>query len=177
MKEHWCLLLYKVSCTSFKKYPEQVHMKYTQFILHNILKMLKGIRFNATLNHGNCSERWAAPVLCAWGSAQAPGTPAAGPAQRAAGPRRQGGRRTPRRSALQYCLVLEVGCEDPDQGVGNEVLFQQADVEVQVLTSCDAGLVRSRRTRSCERLKENGGVLDGTGGVTLVLTLGDAPSR
>lgn len=77
---------------------------------------------------------------------------------------------------LQYCLVLEVGCEDPDQGVGNEVLFQQADVEVQVLTSCDAGLVRSRRTRLCEHLKENGEVLDEMGGVTLVLMRGDAPS-
>lgn len=78
---------------------------------------------------------------------------------------------------LRYCLVLEVGCEDPDQGVGNEVLFQQADVEVQVLASCDAGLVGNRRTRSCERSKENGEVLDERGGVTLVLMLGDGPSR
>lgn len=79
MKEHWCLLLYKVSCTSFKKYLEQVHMKYTQFILQNILKMfrIRGIHFNATLNHGNCSEKWAAPVLCEWGSVQALATPAA----------------------------------------------------------------------------------------------------
>lgn len=77
---------------------------------------------------------------------------------------------------LQYCLVLEVGCEDPDRGVGNEVLFQQADVEVQVLTLCDAGLVRNRRRRSCEHLKENGGVLDEMGGVTLVLMPGGAPS-
>lgn len=69
-----------------------------------------------------------------------------------------------------------MGCEDPDQGAGNEVLFQQADVEVQVLTLCDVELVRNRRTRSCERLKESGGVLDETGGVTLVPMRGDAPS-
>lgn len=74
-------------------------------------------------------------------------------------------------------MVLEVGCEDPDQGVGNEVLFQQADVEVQVLVLCDVGLVRNRRKRLCEHLKENGGVLDEMGDVTLVLMLGDAPSR
>lgn len=78
---------------------------------------------------------------------------------------------------LRYCLVLEVGCADPDQGVGNEVLFQQADVEVQVLTLCDGGLVRNRRTRSCEHLKGSGGVLDEMGGVTLVPMLGDAPRR
>lgn len=75
---------------------------------------------------------------------------------------------------LRYCLVLEVGCADPDQGVGNEVLFQQADVEVQVLTLCDVGLVRNRSSRLCEHLKGNGGVLDEVGGVTLVLMLGDA---
>lgn len=78
---------------------------------------------------------------------------------------------------LQYCLVLEVGCEDPDQGVGNEVLCQQADVEVQVLTSCDEGLGRSRRRRLCERWKGNGAVLGERGGVTLVLRGGGAPSR
>ena len=178
MKEHWCLLLYKVSCTSFKKYLEQVHMKYTQFILQNILKMLriKGIHFNATLNHGNCSEKWAAPVLCEWGSVQAPATPAAAPALRGEGLQSQGEGRTRQQQVLRYCLVLEVGCEDPDRGADNEVLFQQADVEVQVLTLCDVGLVRNRRTRLCERRKENGGVLDERGGVTLVLMLGDAPS-
>lgn len=78
---------------------------------------------------------------------------------------------------LQYCLVLEVGCEDPDQGVGNEVLCQQADVEVQVLMLCDVGLVRNRRRRLCEHWKGNGGVLDGMDGVTLVLMQGGAPSR
>lgn len=62
-------------------------MKYIQFILQNILKMfrIKGIRFNATLNHGNCSEKWAAPVLCGWGSVQAPARPAAAPAPRGEG--------------------------------------------------------------------------------------------
>lgn len=77
---------------------------------------------------------------------------------------------------LQYCLVLEVGCEDPGQGVGNEVLCQQADAEVRVLTSCDAGLARNRRRRSCERRQGNGGVLGERGGVTLVPARGGAPS-
>lgn len=178
MEEHWCLLLYKVSCTSFKKYLEQVHIKYTQFILQNILKMFitKGICFNATLTHGNCSERWVAPVLCEWGSVLARARPAAALALRGEGSRSRGEGRTRKQWVLQYCLVLEVGCEDPDQGVGNEVLCQQADVEVQVLTSCDAGLARSRRRRSCGRWQGNGAVLDERGGVTLVLMRGGAPS-
>lgn len=77
---------------------------------------------------------------------------------------------------LQYCLVLEVGCEDPGQGVGSEVLCQQADAEVQVLTLCDVGLARSKRRRSCEHWKGSGGVLDERGGVSLVLMRGGAPS-
>lgn len=154
-------------------------MKYIQFILQNTLKMLriKGILVNATLTHGNCSEKWAAPVLCEWGSVPAPATPAAAPARRGAGTRGRGAGRTPKRWGWRCCLVLEVGCEDPDQGAGNEVLFQQADVEAQVLMLCGGELVRNRRRRSCEHLKESGGVLDETGGVTLVLMLGDAPSR
>lgn len=78
---------------------------------------------------------------------------------------------------LQYCLVLEVGCEDPGQGVGSEVLCQQADAEVQVLTLCDVGLARSKRRHLCEHWKGNGGVLDERGGVSLVLMRGGAPSR
>lgn len=153
-------------------------MKYTQFILQNILKMfrIKGLHFNATLNHGNCFEKSAAPVLCEWESVQARVTPAAVLALRGEGLLSRGGGRTLKQWALQYCLVLEVGCEDPDRGVDNEVLFQQADVEVQVLTLCDGGLVRSRRRRPYGRLKGNGGVLGATGGATLVLMLGGAPS-
>lgn len=172
------MLLYKVSCTSFKKYPDQVHTKYTQFILHNILKMfrIEGIRFNATLTRGNCSERWAAPVLCGWGSVRALATPAAAPAPRGGGPQPRGAGRTPRGRAQQCCLVLGVGCEGPGRGAGSEVLFQQAGVGVQVLGWCDAGPGRSRRARSCERSKGNGGVLDERGGATLVPTPGGAPS-
>lgn len=73
-------------------------------------------------------------------------------------------------------MVLEVGCGDPDRGADNEALFQQADVEVRVLTWCGGGLARSRRSRSCERLRESGGVLDATGGASLVPTPGGAPS-
>lgn len=137
---------------------------------------IKGIRFNATLNHGNCSERWAAPVLCEWGSVRAPVTPAAVLALRAGALPSQGAGRTLKQWGLQYCLVLEVGCGDPDRGADNEALFQQADVEVRVLTSCGGGLARNRRARSCERLRENGEVLDAMGGVTLVPMPGGAPS-
>lgn len=62
-------------------------MKYTQFILQNILKMFrtKEIHFNATLTHGNCFEKWAAPVLCEWGSVRAPARPAVALALHGAG--------------------------------------------------------------------------------------------
>lgn len=55
--------------------------------LYYILKMLitKGICFNATLTHGNCSERWVAPVLCEWGSVLARARPAAALALRGEG--------------------------------------------------------------------------------------------
>lgn len=153
-------------------------MKYTQFILQNILKMfrIKGIHFNATLNHGNCSEKSAAPVLCEWGSVQAPVTPAAVLARRGGGLRSRGGGRSLTRGASRDCLVLEVGCEAPDRGAGNEVLFQQADVEVQALTSCGGGLERSRRRRPCGRWRGSVGVLGARGGATLVLMPGGAPS-
>lgn len=67
-----------------------------QFILQNILKMFitKGICFNATLTHGNCSERWVAPVLCEWGSVPARAKPAAAPALRGEGSRSRGEGRT-----------------------------------------------------------------------------------
>lgn len=116
-------------------------------------------------------------MLCGWGSVPARARPAAALALRGEGSRSRGEGRTRKQEVLQYCLVLEVGCEDPDQGVGNEVLCQQADVEVQVLTLCDVGLVRNRRRRLCEQWKGNGGVLGERGGVTLVLAQGGAPSR
>lgn len=113
-------------------------------------------------------------MLCGWGAGQAGARPAAAPA-RGGVALPQGVRRTPRQWPWQYCLVLEVGCGDPAQEAGSAAPFQQADVEVQVLMSCDAGLVRSKRTRLCEQWKGNGGVLGGMGGVTLVLRMvGDA---
>lgn len=115
-------------------------------------------------------------MLCGWGAGRAGVRPAAAPARGGAAQPR-GARRTPRQWPWQYCLVLEVGCGDPARGAGSAVPFQQADVEVQVLTSCDAGLARNRTRHSCERWKGNGGVLGGMGGVTLVLLMvGDAQS-
>lgn len=69
-------------------------------------------------------------------------------------------------------MVLEVGYEDLDPVVDSEVLFQQADVEVQVPKLYDVGLVMNTKMH----LKENVGVLDVMDGVTLVLMLGDAQS-
>lgn len=77
---------------------------------------------------------------------------------------------------LEYCLVLEVGYEDLDLVVDSEVLFQQADVEVQVPRLYDVGLVMNRKIHLNEHLKENVGVLDVMDGVSLVLMLGDAQS-
>lgn len=95
MKEHWFFFffLYKVSCTSFKKYLNR-YIWNIQFILQNILKNVFGVRFNATLNRGNCSEMSVAPALCELGFVQALEMPAGVLEPRVAGPQSQDEDRT-----------------------------------------------------------------------------------
>lgn len=73
-------------------------------------------------------------------------------------------------------MVLEAGYEDLDLVADSGVLFQQADVEVQVPGLYDVGLVMNRKIHLNEHLKENVGVLDERCDVTLVLMLGGAQS-
>lgn len=85
----FCLFLYKVSCTSFKKYLNR-YIWNIQFILQNILKNVIGVHFNATLNRGNCFEMLVAPVLYELESVQALAMPAEVLAPHVAGPQSQG---------------------------------------------------------------------------------------
>lgn len=116
MKEHWCffgffffllfvvLFLYKVSCTSFKKYLNR-YIWNIQFILQNILKNVIRVHFNATLNRGNCFEMLVAPVLCELESVQALEMPAEVLAPHVAGPQSQDEDedRTLKQEVLEYC--------------------------------------------------------------------------
>ena len=90
------LFLYKVSCTSFKKYRNR-YIWNIQFILQNILKNVFEVRFNATPNHGNCSEMSVAPVLCELESVQALEMPAEVLGPHVAGPQSQDEDRTLKR--------------------------------------------------------------------------------
>lgn len=142
-------------------------MKYTVFILQNILKNVFGVHFNATLNHGNCSEMSVAPVLCGSESVQALGMPAEVLEPHVAGPQSQGEDRTLKQSVSEYCLVLGAGDEDLRLVMDSVALFQKAGVGVPVPEWCDVWLGRDTVVRLDEHLQEKVEVLDEVDGVRL----------
>lgn len=95
-----------------------------------------GVHFNATLNHGNCSEMLVAPVLCELESVQALEMPAEVLEPRVAEPQSQDEDRT-LKQVLEYCLVLGAGDEDLRLVMDNVALFQKAGVGLPVPERCD----------------------------------------
>lgn len=115
-------------------------------------------------------------MLCELVFAQALEMPAEVLAHHEEGIQSQDEGRTLKVLALEYCLVLEAGCEDPDLGVDSGVLLQQADAGGQVpkVYGVEVGMDRKRPLN--EHLKGKGGPLDEMDGAILVLRLCGAQS-
>lgn len=98
MKEHWCFFFFytKFHVQALKSTLTGTYEIYS-FILQNILKNVFGVHFNATPNHGNCSEMSVAPVLCELESVQALEMPAEVLGPHVAGPQSQDEDRTLKR--------------------------------------------------------------------------------
>lgn len=137
MKEHWCFFFFytKFHVQALKSTITGTYEIYS-FILQNILKNVFEVCFNATPNHGNCSEMLVAPVLCELESVQALEMPAEvlGPV---AGPQSQDEDRTLSGRCRNTVWSLGLEMRIPTGNGRNMACSRKAGVGVPVPEWCD----------------------------------------